>query len=202
MPVIGPKALLRNSGVLLAPSSISEEEIDIRSRRAQSILLQAFAPQSGDKVGIYASMAGEVGTGLIAKTVRECGGLVYYPRITIGGEMAFYPAGPESKMIRGLFGIPVPEGNKESDRRVDGFDLVVVPGLAFDRRGYRLGRGGGYYDRFLSRPVSSKVVGLAFSWQVVHELPIDPWDVPVGAVVTESGVIRVSVPIEDTRACK
>ena len=76
----------------------------------------------------------------------------------------------------------------------ESFELLVVPGLAFDRQGYRLGRGGGYYDRFLARRVASTVVGLAFSWQIVPEVPRDPWDVPVGAIVTERGVIRVAPP--------
>jgi 5-formyltetrahydrofolate cyclo-ligase len=71
------------------------------------------------------------------------------------------------------------------------FDLLVVPGVAFDRRGIRLGRGAGCYDRFLPTiPPPAALVGLAWSWQVVDELPADRWDVPVDAVVTEEGVVR------------
>ncbi len=202
MPGPGPKAILRNSNDLLRPGSISAEEIAERSRRAQSILLESFPPKQGGEVALYASMPDEVGTELIAQAVRECGGRIYYPRVTDAGVMGFISAEPGSKMVRGRFGIPVPENVPGSAGKLDGFDLVVVPGKAFDPRGNRLGRGGGHYDRFLSRPVSTTVIGLAFSWQIVHEVPIDPWDVPVGAVVTESGVIRVSIPIKGTRACK
>lgn len=71
-------------------------------------------------------------------------------------------------------------------------DLVLVPGVAFDRRGYRLGFGHGYYDRFLpGLPERVRRVGLAFSGQVVEAVPADPWDVPLHGFVTEDGVIDI-----------
>jgi 5-formyltetrahydrofolate cyclo-ligase len=70
---------------------------------------------------------------------------------------------------------------------------VVVPGVAFDRKGRRLGQGFGYYDRFLGAlPEGVTRVGLAFWHQVVPEVPVDAWDVPVHALVTEEGVIRAA----------
>lgn len=68
-------------------------------------------------------------------------------------------------------------------------DLVIVPGLAFDLRGHRLGFGGGYYDRFLSG-VSATTVGLTFACLLLEAVPLDPWDVPVDLVVTESTLQR------------
>lgn len=67
-------------------------------------------------------------------------------------------------------------------------DLVLILGLAFDRRGYRLGHGGGFFDRFLARhPVHA--VGLAFELQIVDRLPIEPHDRPMQQIVTERGVL-------------
>jgi 5-formyltetrahydrofolate cyclo-ligase len=63
--------------------------------------------------------------------------------------------------------------------------LFLVPGVAFDESGGRLGRGGGWYDRLLSRFDRASRWGLAFSLQLVPQLPLDPWDVPMDAVVTE-----------------
>ncbi len=73
-------------------------------------------------------------------------------------------------------------------------DLVVVPGLAFDVAGHRLGRGGGYYDRFLSRmrPDATKV-GLVFDEQIVDAVPTDPWDLTVDYVVTDRRVTAQAV---------
>ena len=69
----------------------------------------------------------------------------------------------------------------------------MVPGLAFDRRGNRLGHGFGYYDRFLAGlPESVPRVGLAWASQRIPDVPVDAWDVPVHALVTEEGVIRVA----------
>jgi len=72
-------------------------------------------------------------------------------------------------------------------------DLVVVPGLAFDTKGGRLGRGGGFYDRFLagfreSARSSAKVCGLCFDVQLIPEVPSEPHDVLLDAVITESGL--------------
>jgi 5-formyltetrahydrofolate cyclo-ligase len=70
-------------------------------------------------------------------------------------------------------------------------DLVLVPGLAFTSTGERLGRGGGYYDRFLSQPKLCAVqVGICFEAQLLPELPLDPHDQRVQHVVTECGVRR------------
>ena len=68
-------------------------------------------------------------------------------------------------------------------------DLVVVPGLAFDAHGHRLGRGGGYYDRFLSRlRKSAKSIGLAYEEQMIDQVPINEDDVSVKIVVTDRRV--------------
>jgi 5-formyltetrahydrofolate cyclo-ligase len=106
--------------------------------------------------------------------------------------MTFHPVERESDLLPGRFGIPEPDGDDGGQGEAVFFELVVVPGMAFDRDGYRLGRGGGYYDRFLSAARFRAAVGLAFAWQLLPELPRDPWDVPVGAVATEEGVIRAA----------
>lgn len=69
-------------------------------------------------------------------------------------------------------------------------DVVVVPGLAFTAAGHRLGQGGGWYDRFLAGTRSDCLkVGVGFDVQLVDELPIEPHDVPLDVVITESGVV-------------
>jgi 5-formyltetrahydrofolate cyclo-ligase len=74
---------------------------------------------------------------------------------------------------------------------LDMLDMVVVPALAFDRKGNRLGRGGGFYDRFLATPDFAGVaVGIAFREQLLDELPVDEHDVPVDIVVTDEEVLR------------
>jgi 5-formyltetrahydrofolate cyclo-ligase len=196
----GRKARLRGQRGLRPPAVMTAAEIEAVGRLAQARLISEFLPVGGGRVAIYAPIPGEVGTVDIASAVRRSGGTVFYPLISKAGEMDFFPVESEDALVSGVFGIPAPPPIGGQCGVRDGFSLVVVPGLAFDRSGYRLGRGGGYYDRFLSRPVADRVVGLAFSWQIVDEVPRDPWDIPVDAVVTEKGVIRVRPATGTARA--
>lgn len=96
----------------------------------------------------------------------------------------------------GRFGILEPRASLRNrpERRVspDGIRLVLVPGLAFDADGRRLGRGKGYYDRFLAKLRRDvRFVALAFECQMVERVPVESHDRPVGAIVTEGRVIVV-----------
>ena len=64
------------------------------------------------------------------------------------------------------------------------FDLIVVPGVAFDRKGNRLGRGKGYYDRFLSQHLDVKRIGICFDFQMVDEVPAEPFDIRMDVVIS------------------
>lgn len=104
----------------------------------------------------------------------------YLPKVA-GEGLTVHPWGP---LAPGPFGLlePVTEA---VDPGV--LDLVVVPGLAFDREGYRLGHGLGYYDRFL-RGVRAESLGVVPEALLLPRLPRDPWDVPVAHLATEKGV--------------
>lgn len=86
----------------------------------------------------------------------------------------------------GAFCIREPVGGEKVEP--EDLDLAVVPGVAFDRRGYRLGMGKGYYDRLLVR-VKAPKVGVAYSFQVLERIPVDPWDQKVDLVITEEGIL-------------
>ena len=72
-------------------------------------------------------------------------------------------------------------------------DAVLVPAVAFDRRGYRVGYGGGYYDRFLPKVPRAARIGVVFACQIVPEVPIDRYDIQVERIVTEEGIIIPAV---------
>jgi 5-formyltetrahydrofolate cyclo-ligase len=74
---------------------------------------------------------------------------------------------------------------------IEMLELVIVPGLAYDESGGRLGRGGGFYDRFLAQlPASICTIGLAFERQILRQIPIEQHDARVGMIATESRLIR------------
>lgn len=141
---------------------------------------------------MYRALAGEVPTERIRNAYLAAGTRLYYPRVEGNGTLAFYPHREGDGWETGPYGILEPSIPAGAEPLKSGWDIIVVPGLAFDRRGNRLGFGFGYYDRFLrGLPESVPRVGLACESQLVPEVPVDAWDVPVHALVTEEGVIRV-----------
>src|SRR5512134_176149 len=189
MGVAERKALLRAAERSRWDESPELEERAKAGRVIQERFLETFPPERGRRVALYASVRGEVATGLIRAACLAAGAVPWYPRAMEDGSLLFFPHGERDGWVIGRFGVPEPERNGGPGARA-GFDLVVVPGLAYDRRGRRLGQGHGYYDRFLSGlNRSAPTVGLAFSWQIVPEVPVDSWDLPVDAIVTEEDVL-------------
>lgn len=88
--------------------------------------------------------------------------------------------GPQDLAV-GAYHIEEPVGN--AFMAYGEIDLIVVPGVAFDLQGHRLGRGKGYYDRLLPRLPHARKIGLCFPFQVVEEVPVEPFDIPMDEVV-------------------
>jgi 5-formyltetrahydrofolate cyclo-ligase len=96
---------------------------------------------------------------------------------------------PDRSLLKpGAYGILEPAADSPLLQPGD-VDLILVPSVACDRQGYRLGYGGGFYDRLLSDPawVAKPTIGIVFEFAYLPRLPIDPWDQPLQAVCTESG---------------
>ena len=161
--------------------------------RAQDHFLREFPPRAGMAAALYCALDGEISTGRIRCAYIAAGARLYYPRVSGGRTLAFYPHREGDAWETGPYGIPEPSIPAGVQPMTSGWDIIVVPGLAFDRRGNRLGHGFGYYDRFLAGlPDSVPRVGLTCSGLVVPEVPVDAWDVSMHALVTEEGVIRVA----------
>jgi len=158
-----------------------------RSRRIQEKLLSSDKFRSSKTVMTYISLPTEVETGEFNKRSLEMGKRMVVPfidtkdRVIIASELESI-----DDLVKGPYGIYVP---RNGPRKVSlkEIDLIVVPGIAYDKNNMRLGRGKGYYDRFLARHElsSTKTVGLAFRFQVVDFLPSDPHDRPVSMVITD-----------------
>ena len=102
---------------------------------------------------------------------------------------------PDAKLVAGPMGILEPEAANGESRFAREADVSVwiVPGLAFSRFGARLGYGGGWYDRFLSKAASGAVsLGVAYPFQVVEHLPTEPHDLPLSGVVSANRAVLQS----------
>lgn len=172
-------------------------DIPKSERESRSLLIQEnakdFIPWDQiKKIGLYANQASEVETVLLFKSAREMHKLIAFPRVTNEEEIQYCIIDELSDLIPGSFGINEPL-NSNRPISIESLDLIVVPGLAFDKYGYRLGYGRGYFDRILKSVDIKKVIGLAFENQIVEQLPVQSHDIRVGTIITESGVIECNV---------
>lgn len=189
------KAALRRR-VRTEVARLSPEERLRQSRAVTSRLLQLPQFQSSARVSVYLHMDDEVQTLDIVRHLINAGKQCFIPRYDSTSShmdmvrlhsMSDYDALPLTKWNIKQPGL---DESREEAIASGGLDLVLVPGLAFTRSGDRLGRGRGYYDRFLSRCRAAQSTGpitiaLAFQQQVVDEVPVEETDVPVDLVLCE-----------------
>ncbi len=140
----------------------------------------------------YASIKNEVQTLAAIKRALALGKRVVLPVTEHGSkELGLYELTSADELKAGHLGIPEPSRSKKVDPA--DIDLIIVPGVAFDLHGDRLGYGIGYYDRLLKKTTAHKIA-LAFDFQVVPALPREEHDVRVDKIITESGVIECRPP--------
>lgn len=160
-----------------------------RSQVIESRLLESDPFRSAKVIALYSPFRGEVETDILYQESQRLKKKAVYPRIQ-GSELAFFPVDPHHPLQPGRFGILEPQSNEEV--RGDQIDILIVPGVAFDERGFRLGFGQGYYDRFL-KSYSGGKVGLAYDFQILPQLPVNKNDIPCDQVVTEFRIVRRSL---------
>ncbi|MGB3728575.1 MAG: 5-formyltetrahydrofolate cyclo-ligase, partial [Thermodesulfobacteriota bacterium] len=112
---------------------------------------------------------------------------VYFPRVN-GSSLDFHRIHNLEQLQIGKFGVLEPEAHLFK-AHIEDIDLFVIPALAFDKSGNRLGYGKGYYDRALVNISDSKKVGLSCNLQILDSVPIDKNDRKVGIIVTEQGIV-------------
>jgi len=160
------------------------------SERICRALLDLPELRAAATIMAYLPMPDELDTRPFVRALLATGRRLYLPR-TETGARRMYPVRLISleRLRKGDYGILEPDDD-ETCSPAD-LDFVLVPGRAFDRSGHRLGRGAGYYDRFMSDPTFHAVrCGAAFACQVLEEVPHAPHDLPVDLLVTECGTLR------------
>ncbi len=160
------------------------------SGQAQQRLTSLPDFERAASVAVYSPVLNEVFTEAIFDAGRDCGKRMVYPRVR-EGLLEFVSVGDRGRLQRGAFGILEPSG--EADVSLGEVDLLIVPGVAFDEKGYRIGFGKGFYDRALhagERP--PLVVGFCYDFQLLPSLPVEDHDVAMDMVVTERRDVRCS----------
>lgn len=128
---------------------------------------------------VYCAFRTEAGTEAIIRALIEQDKRVCVPRI-VGREMLAVPL--QGKLVKNGYGISEPAVGEDTF-----VEIAAVPLLAVDKEGYRLGYGGGYYDRYFAKHADVLRVGLCYEGQAVEALPREKTDIPLHAVITEDG---------------
>jgi 5-formyltetrahydrofolate cyclo-ligase len=161
------------------------------ARRAARVALGVIVRLQARRVAVYLAMGSELSTApLIAHLKRR--GIVVFAPVLQRKNLRFAPLGPHTR--RHALGMAEPLAHRAL--RADAMDVMVMPLLGFDADGHRLGQGGGWYDRTLSRcRFRPYRLGFAFAAQQVECIPAEAWDVRLQAVATERRVHRFPRPL-------
>jgi len=171
------------SKMLLRLKTQKEEDQDQKSRIIQEKLFRTKVFQKAKRVMFYVSMAGEVDTRKMIKAAQKKGKIVAVP-VCKKNKVVIRPCilKDKTRLVKGPYGVCEPL--KKKFINASNINLVIVPGLAFDKQGNRLGRGKGCYDYFLKRmPKRIPSIGLAFGFQILPQIPAGTSDVKVHRVI-------------------
>ena len=165
--------------------ALSAEDRDSRSRQVALKLRKDAKFQGAKAILFYLSTSEEVDTRPLVSEILKAGKTVLVSSIDQNSKemSACVISDLEKDLMPGSYGILEPRPEKRKPVSNDTIDVVLVPALAYDQANNRLGRSGGYYDRFLAKlPKKTATYGLAFNFQIIKSLPVTELDVPVGRV--------------------
>lgn len=162
----------------------TSDELHNRSLEVLSIIEISGIFQDAKNILIYNNMKDEVDTSLLIDKWKE--EKTFYLPVVIDEDIVFREYSSSSQFKKSTFGILEPIGKNFIDyKRID---LIIVPGMAFDRNKNRLGRGKGYYDRFLKN-INAPKMGICFDFQLIDKVPVEPNDVKMDYVISENDFV-------------
>ena len=189
-PLMREKKHYLRAATLAQRSLLSRSESLGRSRLIQARALQFPPYLLRRSVALYNPIQNEVETGAIRNHALATGKNVFFPRFGPKDSLELIKIGSATEFSPGRFGILEPTGEGRMAGR-DREELVVfVPGVAFDLRGNRLGRGKGWYDRLIKNDLGeATLIALAYDFQIVDPVPAEEWDQRVHYVITERSTV-------------
>ena len=168
--------------------AISFELQESKSRIINHKVMNHPAYQKSELVFAYIDAKGEVKTRDVIEDSWKNGKKVAVPRVH-GDIMKFYYISSYEDLEAGSFGLLEPKLICEEVKDVSKESIVIVPGVAFDRKGNRIGYGKGYYDKYFVYHPDIYKTAIAFSLQIVPEIPVDEFDIKMDCVITEDEII-------------
>ena len=174
---------------------MSRGEVMAKSEVICSYLISSKQFREAKIISLYSPIKKEVRTEDIFNAARSEGKIAGFPVSDPKNlEITYFEVDDMSDLIEGTYGIMEPLPDKK--RMIDASDinLIIIPGVAFDERGFRIGYGGGYFDRLLGRDdIKATKIALAFDLQMVPRIPVESHDMRVDFIFTESRKIECSL---------
>lgn len=162
----------------------TDEQIEAMSLTITDKVTALPAFKNADRILVYADYNHEVVTEYLIKEAWKAGKEVAVPKV-VGKDMVFYKLTDLARLEPGYFGIPEPVSGEIVNWSKA---LMIMPGVAFDRANHRVGYGGGFYDRYLEKHPQLERVAIAFSFQMLPEVPTEPTDICPQIIVTEEEI--------------
>ncbi|TAN06212.1 MAG: 5-formyltetrahydrofolate cyclo-ligase [Rhodanobacteraceae bacterium] len=186
--------------LLRARMSVRRNELDAKQRivAAAGVLhsLEALPEFMTDRnVAGYWAIRGELPLNLAVASLARRDQHYFLPVLGESRQLHFAEYATGAPVVHNRFGIPEPDVPANQCLPPQDMDVILLPLLAFDRHGHRLGTGGGWYDTNLAflrdaqRPASPLLVGIGYAFQQVEAIPTEPWDVPLDYLATDEGLL-------------
>lgn len=167
---------------------LDRQWVECASQKILELLRDCEQYRQAETIMLYLSMPDEPQTDEIIQLAWSQGKKVCVPHLTDKfGIMEAASIHSLDDLVIGRLGLRLPDPSRLSIVDPKSIDYILVPGVAFDRNGQRLGMGAGYYDRFLSR-TQAKLTGMAWSFQVVSQVPVAEHDIVLDYLLTEEGI--------------
>jgi len=169
------------------------------SSRIHQLLFKSELWKTSQTILLFSALPGEPRTVEILQQGVEQGKQCVYPKVDpLKVKISLFAVKSAGRLIRGSFGILEPDPRFCDVVDFDTVDLALIPGLGFDPNGNRLGRGYGYYDRFLSNPeFKGTTIGCHFHCQLSSKIPVDEHDQAVDYLLNEKGLEAAKPPVPD-----
>lgn len=181
----GRKKVIRKK-VFAARKAHTDQQIDDWSRKIAETVTALPEYSNSRRILAYADYNHEVMTKYIIEAAWNDGKEVAVPKV-VGQDMVFYKLTDFAQLEKGYFGIPEPARGEIVQWEEA---LMIMPGVAFDRQNHRVGYGGGFYDRFLEKHPYITRVAVAFEFQMMSEVPVEPTDISPEIIVTEKEIYK------------
>jgi 5-formyltetrahydrofolate cyclo-ligase len=173
-------------------NSLQNSEHGHLSNQIANKLFNTYEWQRANTIGVTISRGKEINTNPVIKRAWEEGKQVAVPKcLPKTKEMEFRVFSNYNQLEVVYYGLQEPKKTETTMVQPPEIDLLIVPGLIYDLKGYRIGFGGGYFDRYLVN-YPNQTVALALELQLMEEIPVESFDIPVQKVVTEKRILHTN----------